>query len=119
VTVGDEKGVGGRNQEFALSAARRIAGSKNVVVGAVDSDATDGPGTQFFKTAEDIPCLTGGIVDGETVDEADKLGVNIVEELRRHNTTPALWKLRSGVVATPNISVGDLGVTLIMGRSKD
>jgi glycerate-2-kinase len=119
VTVGEEKGVGGRNQEFALSAARRIAGSKNVVVGAVDSDATDGPGTQFFKTTEDIPCLAGGIVDGETVDEADKVGVNIVEELGRHNATPALWKLRSGVVATPNISVGDLGVTLIIDRSKD
>jgi glycerate-2-kinase len=119
VTVGEEKGIGGRNQEFTLSAARRIWGSKNIVVGAVDSDATDGPGTQFFKAKEDIPCLTGGIVDGETVDEAEQVGINIMEELRRHNATPALWKLRSGIVATPNISVGDLGVTLITDRSRN
>jgi len=55
VTVGKERRIGGRNQEFVLSAARRIAGSKNIVMGAVDSDATDGPCTQFFKVGEDIP----------------------------------------------------------------
>jgi len=116
VTVGKETGVGGRNQEFALSAARRIVGSKNIVVGAVDSDGTDGPGTQFFEAGGGIHCLAGGIVDGETFREASELGVNIVEELRRHNSTPALWKLRCGVVATPNISVNDLCVMLVMGR---
>jgi len=118
VTVGRERGVGGRNQEFALSAAQRIAGSNNIVIGAVDSDASDGPGTQFYDTPENIPCLAGGIVDGKTTEEAEELGVNIIEELRRHNSTPALWRLKSGVVATPNISVGDLSVTLITGRKE-
>jgi glycerate-2-kinase len=117
VTVGKEEGIGGRNQEFALSAAQRIAGSKNIVIGSVDSDGTDGPGTQFVKGYEGIPCLAGGIVDGETMEEAKRAGVNVVEELKRHNTTLALWKLESGVVATPNISLNDLTVTLIMGRS--
>jgi glycerate-2-kinase len=116
VTVGQERGVGGRNQEFALSAARRIAGCKNIVIGAVDSDGTDGPGTQFYEIGEGIHCLAGGIVDGETMKEAQLAGVNIQEELRRHNSTPALWKLRCGVVATPNISVNDLCVALVMGR---
>jgi hypothetical protein len=34
VTVGEETGIGGRNQEFALSVAQNIAGSKNIVVGS-------------------------------------------------------------------------------------
>jgi glycerate-2-kinase len=118
VTVGKEGGVGGRNQEFILSAAQRIAGSKNIVMGSVDSDGTDGPGTQFVKGYEDIPCLAGGVVDGETMDEARVAGVNVRDELKRHNTTLALWRFKSGVVATPNISLNDLGVTLIMERSR-
>jgi len=89
------------------------------VIGSVDTDGTDGPGTQFVEGFEDILCLAGGIVDGETVEAAKEAGVNVVEELKRHNTTPALWKLKSGIVATPNIRVGDLTVALIMGRSKE
>jgi glycerate-2-kinase len=66
----------------------------------------------------EIPCLAGGIVDGETVAAAKKAGINLDEELKRHNTSPTLWKLKSGVWATPNISLIDLTVALIMGRSK-
>jgi glycerate 2-kinase len=47
VTVGKGTGMGGRNQEFALSAAMRIAGSERIVIGSVDTDGTDGPGKQF------------------------------------------------------------------------
>ena len=117
VTVGVEKGIGGRNQELALSAARSIAGSPNIVIGSVDTDGTDGPGVQFSDGPVDIPCLAGGIVDGETAEAARRAGIDIEEELRRHNTTPALWKLDSGIVAAPNISMLDLSVALVMGRS--
>ena len=116
VTVGKESGIGGRNQEFALSAALRIAGSRNIVVGSADSDGTDGPGTQFAPGSEGVPSLDGGIVDGETVDRAKEIGIDIRRELLRHNATPALWKLDSGVVTTHNISLNDLGVTLILDR---
>ena len=44
VTVGKEKGIGGRNQEYCTAAALKIAGSKKIVFGAVDTDGTDGPG---------------------------------------------------------------------------
>jgi glycerate-2-kinase len=118
VTVGKEKGIGGRNQEFVLSAALKISGSENIVIGSVDTDGTDGPGAQFMEGASEIPCLAGGIVDGQTVKEARKLGIDLIEELKRHNTTSPLWKLNSGVVATPNISLIDLTVALILGRSK-
>ena len=49
VTVGKERGVGGRNQEFCLAAALGIAGSKNTFVGSIDTDGTDGPGMQFSE----------------------------------------------------------------------
>jgi glycerate-2-kinase len=119
VTVGDEKGIGGRNQEFTLSAAQGIAGSNKIVIGSVDTDGTDGPGIQFANESSGIPsCLAGGIVDGHIMEEAKEAGVSIVEELKRHNTTPALWKLKSGVVATPNISLIELTVALVMGQNK-
>jgi glycerate-2-kinase len=119
VTVGKETGIGGRNQEFCLSGATSIAGSKNIVFGSVDTDGTDGPGIQYAKGLDDMPeCLAGGIVDGETMEEARRAGVNVLDELKRHNTSPPLWKLGSAVWATPNISVIDLTVGLVMGRSK-
>jgi glycerate-2-kinase len=119
VTVGQEDGVGGRNQEYAVGAALAISGSQNIVVGAVDSDGTDGPGGQFKPGGWDIPNLAGGIVDGQTVAEAKAAGVDLFVELRRHNTSPALWKIKSGIHAIHSISVNDLGVTLIAGRAQD
>jgi glycerate-2-kinase len=118
VTVGSEKGIGGRNQELALSAALEIAGTKNIVIASVDTDGTDGPGTQFFTGPDSLPqCLAGGIVDGETAPEARKAGLNINEELKRHNTSPLLWKLGDGIVATPNISLVDFTVALVTGQT--
>lgn len=116
VTVGKERGIGGRNQEYALAAALRIAGSENIVVGAVDSDGTDGPGTQFAEGCEGIPSLAGGVVDGETARRAQALGIDLRGELRQHNATMPLCRLDCGVVATHNISLNDLGVTLILRR---
>lgn len=117
VTVGKETGIGGRNQEFALAAATHIAGSPHIVVGSVDSDGNDGPGTQLVAGGEGVPQLAGGIVDGYTVAEARQRGVDLAEALRRHNVTPALCALDSGVIAAHNISINDLTVTLIMGRN--
>ena len=119
VTVGKEKGIGGRNQEFVLSAALRITGSKSIIIASVNTDETDGLGTQFTNGLEGmLPCLAGGIVGGETVEEAKKAGVDIIEELKRHNTSPALWKLKNGILATPNISLTDLTVALVLGDNK-
>jgi glycerate 2-kinase len=117
VTVGKETGIGGRNQEHALAAATYIAGSDRIVIGSVDSDGTDGPGTQLVEGCEGIPSLAGGIVDGETMAEARERGIDVAEALRCHDTTPALCALDCGVIATRNISMNDLTVTLIMGTN--
>jgi len=111
-------GIGGRNQEFVLSAALKIAGSENIVIGSVDTDGTDGPGAQFSEETGNIPCLAGGIADGKTLESAKELGLDILAELKRHNATAALWRINSGVVVSPNISLIDLTVALILGRSE-
>ena len=117
VTVGKENGIGGRNQEYALAAATHIAGSERIVIGSVDSDGTDGPGTQLVEGCEGVPSLAGGIVDGYTMAEAKDRGIDVAEALRHHDTTRALCALDSGVIATRNISMNDLTVTLIMGTN--
>lgn len=114
VTVGKEKGMGGRNQEYAVSAALEIAGCQRVIMGSVDSDGTDGPGHQFVEGYDDIPVLAGAIVDGSTVQRAQELGIDLREALKRHNTSPALYQLGDGLIATPGMSMADLSVTLIL-----
>jgi glycerate 2-kinase len=118
-TVGQEHGTGGRNQEFALAAAMRLEGNRRVVVGAIDSDGTDGPGGQFWEGSDPLPCLAGGLVDGTSAAAARASGVDIHAALRRHDASPALWKMGDGILANHNISLGDLGVFLIAGREKD
>ncbi|NLJ80071.1 MAG: DUF4147 domain-containing protein [Firmicutes bacterium] len=111
-TLGEETGVGGRNQEYAAAAALKIAGSTKIAVGAVDSDGTDGPGAILQDGTRF--CLAGGVVDGQTWPRSQKLGVDLKEAIKRHNTSYALLKLGSGVEATPNISLDDLGVVVIL-----
>lgn len=118
VTVGPQPCVGGRNQEYALSAATRIADSAHIVMAAVDTDGTDGPGGDFAADQGSLRCLAGGVVDGQTMAEARALGVDVWAALRQHNTSAALWVLRSGVAAAQNISVGDFAVTLITARDE-
>jgi len=89
----------------------------------VDTDGTDGPGTQFAEgcgvgSNAGIPSLAGAVVDGATFQRACELGIDLRDELRHHNTTPALCQLDSGVVATHNISLNDLCVTLIMDGTR-
>jgi glycerate-2-kinase len=117
VTVGQSDGMGGRNQEWALAAAKRIAGSPNVVMGSVDSDGNDGPGHQFAAGHDDVPQLAGGIVDGETWRAAQAAGLDPEAELKNHNTSPVLWAMGSGVQTTFSISVGDLTAILVLGRA--
>lgn len=116
VTCGDNPGVGGRNQEYCVSAARAIAGNRRLIVGAVDTDGTDGPGGEFHPdaTAKGITVLAGGLVDGYTAEEAKEKHVDLFDALETHATSAALWAVDSGVAATHNISIVDLECTLVM-----
>lgn len=118
VTVGSQGGVGGRNQELALTAANAISGRYNIIFGAVDTDGTDGPGGFINESAEaaGVRVLSGGIVDGYTAEQAVQRGVDINQALRCHTTADALWRLDSALIATQNISINDLVLVLVLER---
>ncbi len=65
-------GKGGRSQEFALAAARDIAGLERVVVLSAGTDGTDGPTD-----------AAGALADGHTVARAQALGLTSEHYLRR------------------------------------
>lgn len=112
VTVGKETGIGGRNQEYCMAAALQIAGSERVVIGAVDTDGTDGPGGFVCEGAPE--CLAGAVVDGYTAAQAESAGIDFYRALKTHATSEPLWKLGCGVAATANVSALDLRVILIL-----
>ena len=116
VTVNEETGVGGTNQEYCAAAAIVIDGNKRVVISAVDTDGTDGPGGDFHPeaTARGITNLTGGLVDGYTAREAREKGVDLFKSVKTHNTSQALWQTGSGIAAVQDIGVADFHCILIM-----
>jgi len=69
------KGVGGRNQEAMLSAARKIAGLRGIVLASIGTDGVDG--------ATDA---AGAIVDGQTVRRAEKMNLHVEEYLRNNDS---------------------------------
>ena len=120
VPVGDNDGIGGRNQEFALTAATMIGDrvGKDIVVAAVDSDGTDGPGTQYTDGPDGFVCQAGGVVDGHTWEAGKKAGLDILSELRGHNSSIPLWKLSDAIITgNTGTAVGDLRVALVLDRA--
>ena len=100
-------GLGGRNQEIALAAAKEIAGCENIVVFSFGSDGTDGPTD-----------AAGGIVDGTTEQALFEKGITIDDALRRNDAYHALQAadalLFTGSTGT---NVNDLSVALIRPAS--
>lgn len=95
-------GVGGRNQELALSAANEISRIENVVIFSVGSDGTDGPTD-----------AAGGIVSGDTAKILMKSGVNINFALSNHDSYNALKAIGALVKTGPTgTNVNDLTVAL-------
>ena len=115
VTVGKERGVGGRNQEYCVAAALRIAGCGDIVIGAVDTDGTDGPGGFSYPGAPE--CLAGALVDGFTAGEAEREGIDLSGALKTHGTSEPLWRLNCGIDAKSNVSALDLRIIYI-GETK-
>ena len=79
VTLGDNPGMGGRNQELALAAGIALHGDDRIVVASLATDGTDGPTDS-----------AGGIGDGATVERGRQAGLEAEEYLRAHNAYPFL-----------------------------
>ena len=107
VTIEGEAGLGGPNQEFALSIARKIEGL-NAVVLSVDTDGTDGPTD-----------AAGGIVDGKTIEGLKKAGIDVEEAVKRHDSYRALERvgalLKTGPTGT---NVNSMVIAVILKDSE-
>jgi glycerate 2-kinase len=103
VTLGKAKGKGGRNQEFALSAARYCQGHP-VLVASLGTDGNDGPTD-----------AAGGYIDGNTLELIRKKGYDIEKELKNHNAYPVLQSLNQLIMTGPtNTNVADIQIGLYL-----
>jgi glycerate 2-kinase len=82
-------GVGGRNQQFALYCAEKIAG-ENITVLSAGTDGIDGNSP-----------AAGAIADGTTLARAQTLGLDAAAHLDGFNAYPFFQKLGDAVVTGP------------------
>ena len=96
-------GLGGRNQELALSAAMGISDCKDTCVFSVGSDGTDGPTD-----------AAGGFCDQDTKKKLEEQGILIEDVLADNDAYHALGKC-GGLIFTgaTGTNVNDLTVLLI------
>jgi glycerate-2-kinase len=87
VTIGEECGEGGPNQELVLGFAHKTKSPAEIVCVSVDTDGTDGP-TE----------IAGGIVDSLTQERAKEVGVNIDYAVKNHDSSVALTKLGDALI---------------------
>ena len=96
-------GLGGRNQEIALSAAAGIAGMERAAVFSVGSDGTDGPTD-----------AAGGYADGDTCRELLEQGIAIDAVLQDNDAYHALQKTGGLIITGPTgTNVNDVAVALL------
>lgn len=96
-------GLGGRNQELALSAAKNIAGIPNVALISVGSDGTDGPTD-----------AAGGFVDGNTLADLEKQGIDYAAMLQNNDSYHALRAINGLVITGPTgTNVNDVVIGLV------
>ncbi|MCD7881431.1 MAG: DUF4147 domain-containing protein [Clostridiales bacterium] len=100
-------GLGGRNQELALAAAKELAGIPNVAVLSVGSDGTDGPTD-----------AAGGYADGDTCGELEGLGIDYEAYLNNNDAYHALQAVHNLIITGPTgTNVNDLSLVLIDGST--
>ena len=91
-------GKGGRAQEFAVAAAKEVAGLPGVYVAAIATDGNDGPTD-----------AAGAFVGGDTWKRAARLGVDLDAALARNDTYRALRRLNCHIMTGPTgTNVNDL-----------
>jgi hydroxypyruvate reductase len=101
VKVADNSGTGGRNQQFALYCATKIAG-ENITVLSAGTDGVDGNSN-----------AAGAIVDGNTNARAAESGREPSQALARFDAYPLLQEIGDAVVTGPTgNNVRDLRILL-------
>ncbi|RLI35276.1 glycerate kinase [Candidatus Bathyarchaeota archaeon] len=96
------KGKGGRNQELALSASKKLEGVDGAVLASMGSDGIDG----FTDAA-------GAIVDGYTAERGRKLGLNLEAMLEDNDSYHFFAKLGDLIFTGPTgTNVNDFTVLI-------
>ncbi len=97
------KGLGGRNQEFALAGALEINGIEKVVLLSGGTDGTDGPTD-----------ATGAVADYTTVQRAKSMGLDPKAHLENNDAYPFFQKLGDLLITGPtHTNVMDVRVILV------
>jgi len=97
------KGMGGRNQEFALAAAIDIAGLKNVLILSAGTDGIDGPTD-----------AAGAIVDGRTLERAKAAGMDANKFLANNDSYHFFERLGNLIKTGPTgTNVADIRLMLV------
>ncbi len=89
VKVGAKAGVGGRNQQFALYCAQKIAG-ENITVLSAGTDGIDGNSD-----------AAGAVADGTTADRARNRGFETAASLRHFDSYPLFDAIGDSIMTGP------------------
>jgi hydroxypyruvate reductase len=101
VKVPANAGAGGRNQHFALYCAQKIAG-ENIVALSAGTDGIDGTSP-----------AAGAVVDGTTLERAQKAGLDVAVHFTGFNSFPLFEKLGDAIQTGPTgNNVRDLRVLM-------
>ena len=97
------KGMGGRNQEMALSAALCLEGMRDLLFLSLGTDGSDGPTD-----------AAGAVADGETTRRARELGMKALEYLQENDSYHFFEKLGDLIKTGPtNTNVNDIQIILV------
>jgi glycerate-2-kinase len=98
-------GKGGRNQELALSSAKRITGTR-CLIASLATDGLDGPTDS-----------AGALVDGFTLDRISRLNLSIDAALKKNDAYPIFEKISDHLITGPTgTNVNDLTLILVAGE---
>jgi hydroxypyruvate reductase len=89
VKVEGKSGAGGRNQQFALYCARKIAG-ENITILSAGTDGIDGNSD-----------AAGAIVDGSTMERIKERGLNAEQALKTFDAFPLFQSLGDAIMTGP------------------
>ena len=96
-------GLGGRNMEFAMHAARFIEGLEDITMASIGTDGTDGPTD-----------AAGAIVDGMTTRLSRERGIDINEYIKSNDSYHYHEKMGNLIVTGPtNTNVMDVRIIIV------
>jgi glycerate-2-kinase len=96
--------LGGRNQELALAAALKLKGAGACVFASLSTDGVDGSTD-----------AAGAIVDGETLERAEKLGLDADKFLADNDSYRFFSKLGDLIVmGQTGTNVNDISVIVVL-----